>query len=303
MANVYTGAMGMISFQTKLDVIGNNISNARSNGYKKDHETFKVFEEGMRRMVVGDQTESIGAYQDEVHTDNIQTNFDPGLLQVTNSPLDLTLENQTGEQGEKSISFFEVEINGEKQLTRDGHFQLDGENNLSLINGAYLLDVKGNKIKIPQGVDISVDNKGYILNKKTGESIDQIQIRTVDENNTGFLKKTNGNMFQAMSLDDIQKNFGDLSTVLGAFDTNTSLQKIFKNKNILNQAQNTGQFNIFNPQNNNVTVRQQMLEQSNVDVAYEMNEMLLAQKGFQANSKAVMTMDKINEKDANQIGV
>lgn len=104
-----------------------------------------------------------------------------------------------------------------------------------------------------------------------------------------------------MTVADIQDTFGSLDKVLGAFDNNQSLLKVLKNKEVLNEANNTGQINIFNPVNN-VIVAPQTLEQSNVDIAYEMNELMLAQKGFQANSKAVTTFDKVNEKDANQIG-
>lgn len=301
MGNVYTGAMGMISFQTKLDVIGNNIANARSNGYKKDTETFSVFEEGMRKIISNDKTGNIGPYQNEVHIDDIQTNYNPGLIEVTNSSLDVSLQNKANQDGSKNISFFEVGINGENRLTRDGHFQLDEERNLSLMNGAFLLDTNGKHIQIPDGVDITIDREGKVLNKNTGDEIAQLQIRTVDEKNTGYLKKTEGTMFKVMTLDDIQNSFGPLDKVLGAFDSNQSLLKILKNKEVLDEANTSGQINIFNPVNN-VNVMQQTLEQSNVDITAEMNELMLAQKGFQANSKAVTTFDKINEKEANQLG-
>lgn len=302
MANVYTSAMGMISFQNKLDVIGNNIANQKSNGYKKDHETFRVFEEGVQKLVDGDYQKTIGNYEEEVHTDNVQTNYDPGLLKVTNRNLDLALEDKVDVNGDSSVSFFEVEIGGEKMLTRDGHFEIDEENNLTLLNGAYVLDTSGNHIKVPDSSDISVDKYGNIQDSKTGQTLGTVQIRSIAQENTGYLKKTYGNMFQVMSLEEIQKNFGDTREILRVFDTNPSLQKILKNKQVIQEAANTGQINIFG-QSSNVLVRSQTLEQSNVDITSEMNEMLLAQKGFQANAKGLTTMDKINEKEANQIGV
>lgn len=302
MGNIYTAAMGMISFQTKLEVTGNNIANVKSNGYKRDQETFRVFEEGMRKLIAEDGKLEIGTYQNQVHIDNVETNFNPGLLQVTNNPLDLTLQDKANADGTKNVSFFEVEINGQTLLTRDGHFELDEENNLSLMNGAYLLDTNGQRIKIPDGVGVSINEEGMILNKETGEEITQIQIRTVNEENTGFLKKAYGNMFQAITLDELQQNFGPLNEMLRVFDINPSLQNILKNREVLEQAQNTGELNIFDNQSI-VQVKQQMLEQSNVDTSYEMNQLLMAQKGFQANAKAVMAFDKVNEKDANQLGV
>lgn len=303
MGNVYTSAMGMISFQTKLEVVGNNVANSRSTGYKAEHETFKVFEEGVRKILSNDKAGAIGPYQDQVHVDNIYSNFNPGVLEVTNRNLDVSLENKTDVNGNKEISFFEVEIGGERQLTRDGHFKVDEQGNLSLMNGAYVLNTNGQKIQIPDAANVSIDAQGRILNSVNGQEISQIQVRTMNEQNTGFLKKTNGGMFQAMSLEEIEQNFGPVDEMLRVYDINPSLQNILRNKEVLQQAQTSGQINIFSPTNNNVVVRQQTLEQSNVDISYEMNEMLLAQKGFQSNAKALTIIDKINEKDANQLGI
>ncbi|MGF7535600.1 flagellar hook-basal body complex protein [Bacillus mexicanus] len=303
MANVYTSAMGMISFQNKLDVVGNNIANQKSNGYKKDHETFRVFEEGVQKMIEGNRQKTIGDYEEEVHSDNVQTNYDPGLLKVTNRNLDLALEDKTDLNGDSNVSFFEVEISGEKMLTRDGHFEIDEENNLTLLNGAYVLDTNGKHIKVPKGENVSVDSLGNIKSSETGRLLGSIQIRSIAQENTGYLKKTYGNMFQVMSLDEIQKNFGNVNEILRVFDDNPSLQKILKNKQVLQEAASTGQLNIFDGGGGKALVHSQTLEQSNVDITTEMNEMLLAQKGYQANAKALSTMDKINEKEANQIGV
>jgi flagellar basal body rod protein FlgG len=302
MGNIYTSAMGMISYQNKLEVVGNNVANIKSTGYKKDHETFRVFEEGMRKIISSDKAAKIGPYQDEVHVDNVQTNFSPGLLKLTDRALDVSLDDKRDKSGNSDVSFFEVELNGKKYLTREGKFQIDNENNLSLMNGAYILDAKGQHIKVPKGVELSIDTQGTLVNKETGEEITKLQIRSVEQNNTGYIKKAFGNMFEVMSVEEIQNSFGPLNKIIGSFNENPSLQKILKKPNVLSEAQTTGQINIFKPVSD-VNLRQQMLEESNVDVSYEMNEMLLAQKGFQANSKAAMTMDKINEKDANQIGV
>lgn len=39
--SMYSGISGMKNFQTKLDVIGNNIANVNTYGYKKGRVTFK----------------------------------------------------------------------------------------------------------------------------------------------------------------------------------------------------------------------------------------------------------------------
>ena len=48
--SMYSGISGMKNFQTKLDVIGNNIANVNTFGFKKGRVTFK---DTMSQMVSG----------------------------------------------------------------------------------------------------------------------------------------------------------------------------------------------------------------------------------------------------------
>ncbi len=52
--SMYSGISGMKNFQTKLDVIGNNIANVNTSGFKKGRVTFQDM---MSQMTSGAQRE------------------------------------------------------------------------------------------------------------------------------------------------------------------------------------------------------------------------------------------------------
>lgn len=300
MANVYTGAMGMISFQTRLDVIGNNIANSKTEGFKRDDATFEVFREGMRQRITSQGKTNIGPYQDEVHIDNIYTDFSQGNIVLTDKPLDVSIKDSIVD-GENTFSFFEVQHEGQNYLTRNGNLQIDSKGNLSLQNGAYVLNTAGNRVNVGTNTDVSIDSMGQVIDKKSGKVLDKIQIRTVSEENTGYLEKTNMNMYKVMTVDEIEESWGPLNTVIANFNGDLSYSRILKNVDVLNNAANTGTINIYEDEVA-ATLIQGALESSNVDTTEEMTDLIIAQRGIQANSKSLTVFDKINEKDANTVG-
>jgi flagellar basal body rod protein FlgG len=298
MGNLYTGAMGMISFQNEIEVIGNNIANSRTNGFKKDVETFKVFEESFFKISSNDRNEILGKYQHQVHMDEVHTMFEQGNIFSTGSMTDFSIQDTDT----KATSFFTVEKNGEKLLTRDGAFQIDNKGNLSMNDGSFVLDKNGNRIIIPENAKITADRFGNIVNDETGQVIASLGIKTVKEEDKSFLEKIGNNKFGVISMESFEKNYGPLENILEAYDKNASLQRLFKNRETLENIVETRQINVLENATR-IKVSNGTLEQSNVDVAKEMTELMLAQRGFQASAKVVQAMDKVNEKDANQIGL
>lgn len=94
--SMYAGISGMKGFQTKLDVIGNNIANVNTVGFKKGRITFQDM---MSQMSSGAQGATdtrggvnpaqIGLGSQTGSIDNIHTQ---GFRQTTNNPLDFSLE-------------------------------------------------------------------------------------------------------------------------------------------------------------------------------------------------------------------
>lgn len=298
--DVYTGAMGMISFQGKLDVIGNNVANVRTNGYKADHESFKVFQESFMKKTEKGVGHRIGTLQDQLHIDQVATNFEPGLVQQTGKPLDFQLEDAIKPDGTKPVSFFTVQHNGETFLTRNGHYRVDEEGTLSAANGAFLLDTEGNRITLPEGRPYSIESNGRIRLTDTNETVATIAVQQVQEKDLGLLEKAHSSFFRVMTLEDITQHFGPVETILQAFDRNPTVRSVFKDKSTLEEVARTGTLSIASPSEG--VLKGGMIEESNVDLSYEMTEMMVAQKGFSASQKVASTFDRINEKAMNELG-
>lgn len=301
--DLYTSAMGMISNMVKLETISNNIANSQTAGYKYDEATFRVFEENFIRIKYQKEHSRIGSYNDKVYVDNVQTNFKMGDAKYTERTLDMMLDDSrtTG------TSFFVVEReNGEVEqgngtyLTRNGHFLLDADRRLATISGGLLLNEQGEQIRIPEEIEFSVNEKGQIYNTENGEIIDTIQIRTIQEDDLGLLEKVYGGFYQIMDLDYIESNFGNINDLIERFDSNITIQKIFRSVENLEMIRDIGYANILMPFTGEL--RTGFIESSNVDMGKQMTQLIQTQKGVEMNQRTSKVMNEILQKDANEIG-
>lgn len=137
--SMYSGIGGMRNFQTKLDVIGNNISNVNTFGFKKGRTTFKDL---VSQQLAGasNPTENRGgtnprqiglggtlATVDTIHTQ--------GSLQTTGRALDL---------GVSGDGLFIVNDGNLSYYTRAGNFYLDREGTLVTADGLKVQGFKAN---------------------------------------------------------------------------------------------------------------------------------------------------------------
>ncbi len=144
MRALFAGVSGLRNHQTKMDVIGNNIANVNTIGYKSSRvtfqEAFNQLLQGATRPIGGAgglNPIQIGSGVNLGSTDQL---FTQGSLETTGQPLDL------GIQGD---SLFVLSNGGQREYTRAGNFQLDANGNLiSGTTGAkvqgILADVQGN---------------------------------------------------------------------------------------------------------------------------------------------------------------
>ncbi|MFC0474727.1 flagellar hook protein FlgE [Robertmurraya beringensis] len=126
--SMYSGISGMKNFQTKLDVIGNNIANVNTYGFKKGRVTFK---DTMNQMVSGasaSQDNRGGKNPTQVGLGStlatIDTIHTQSSLQTTGRSLDLAISGD---------GYFMVKQGDAQFYTRAGNFYLD--DNGSLVNG------------------------------------------------------------------------------------------------------------------------------------------------------------------------
>ncbi|MBN2799927.1 MAG: flagellar hook protein FlgE [Deltaproteobacteria bacterium] len=124
-----TGASGLGVSSDNLGVIGDNIANINTTGFKSSRATFA----DMLPEYVGGLG-STGAMGRGANLMGIDTMFGQGSLQSTGSALDMAVTGR---------GFFEVKRGGETYYTRDGSFHLDQGGDL--VNGAGL-NVQGYQV-------------------------------------------------------------------------------------------------------------------------------------------------------------
>jgi flagellar hook protein FlgE len=273
---MYSGIGGMRGFQNKLDVIGNNIANVNTIGFKKSRIMFQdILSQTMSggsapaaigtNGVGGTNAKQVGLGSTISAIDVIHTG---GNLQTTNVPSDVAIEGN---------GFFMVQdANSQYFLTRAGNFTFDTDGYLVTSNGMFVVDTAGDKIKIPatgtmkdvksysigqDGKITYTDNAGNTATTTTGIGLAMVS-------NPGGLEKAGSNLYKITAAAD--PDYATPDTLLGSAASGSR-----------------------------GVIRSSTLEMSNVDLAEEFTEMIVAQRGFQANSRIITTSDSILEELVN----
>lgn len=140
--SMYSGVSGMKAHQTKMDVIGNNIANVNTYGFKSSRATFRdIYYQTMKGAAAASGSKGgINASQvgygsalgsvDVMHT---QSN-----LSTTGNPLDLAISGD---------GYFQVmDGDGNKYYTRAGLLDIDAAGNLIDVNGNFVLGTNGDPL-------------------------------------------------------------------------------------------------------------------------------------------------------------
>lgn len=260
--SLYSGVSGLKNFQTKLDVIGNNIANVNTFGYKKGRATFKdmISQTIQGGGTVGANPQQVGLGSQIGTIDTIDTQ---GNLQNTGRVLDLAIQGD----GYFTVQKYDSDSNeliGSPYYTRAGNFYLapdPNDENISYVvtsTGEKLLDKDGNSISIPTDAEnLSIGPDGTVSYQSANPIDPPQQIGLVRFSNPGGLEKAGGNLYQ---------------------ETTNSGAPL--------PAQIPGE-------GGTGTLQSCELEMSNVDLADEFTEMIVAQRAFQANTKIITTSDDI----------
>lgn len=284
--SMYAGISGMKGFQTKLDVIGNNIANVNTVGFKKGRITFQDM---MSQMSSGAQGATdtrggvnpaqIGLGSQTGSIDNIHTQ---GFRQTTNNPLDFSLEGdgmfvvasdlertvQTDFDPENAISNIDLEQSN-VSYTRAGNFYLDTNGNIVNSDGSYLM--------------------GYAEDGDGGINTGNNSVLKIPETAQSFSVQTNGTV-NYIDADGNTQVAGQVA--LANFSNPAGLQKA--GSNLYLNTENAGYTGLAEPETDGVaSIVSGSLEMSNVDLASEFTEMITAQRGFQANTRIITTSDEI----------
>ncbi len=258
MRSLWTGASGMTAQQLNMDTIGNNIANINTNGYKKERVEFQSM------LYQTMQKANVSADSNLTKPLNLQVGhgvkavatsrvFDKGSLQTTSNALDFALDGP---------GFFAVQVGDGVQYTKSGTFQLTpNEEDLVLVtpDGYPILNTDGEQIVITGSTSIVVDQEGVFWERTgTGDSVELgIQFDIVQFTNPQGLEAVGGSYFEAT-----------VASGEALRETESDLEEY-------------------------TYVNQGFLEMSNVNIADEMVNMIVAQRAYELNSKTITTSDEM----------
>ena len=120
LTSVYTGMSGMEAYQQGLEVIGNNVANLNTAGFKFTEPLFDDVETdtGTGGFTGSPGTPTTGG---GVSVDDSHVSFSQGNEEATGDPLDAAVNG---------LGFFMVNLNGSTYYTRAGAFQLNSSGDL-----------------------------------------------------------------------------------------------------------------------------------------------------------------------------
>lgn len=257
--SLWTAASGMKTQQMYVDSIANNLANVNTIGYKKEGMEFKsLFYETLRESAAPDENGNGTPVSLQVGHGvraiaNVK-NFSQGSIETTNNPLDFSIDGN---------GFFSIQdSNGDTVYTKEGSFKIslmEDAIRLTTSDGYAVLNTEGEPIELENDFlseNLVVDTLGN-LKYMTPEGAQDlgIQMGIVQFRNTPGLDAIGGSYY---------KKTGASGEAL--FEANED--DLVKSK-----------------------VSQGSLEASNVQVVEEMVKMIVAQRAYELNSKAIQTSD------------
>ncbi|RFU60730.1 flagellar hook-basal body protein [Peribacillus glennii] len=265
-----TNTLGQL--QHKMDMIGHNISNIQTTGYKRKESYFndllvQEFNNQKQRNEIGRLT-PLGIRQGTgARISQSQLVLTQGSIKNTERSLDVALE--------KEDLFFKVRVaddQGENtRYTRDGAFYLSPVSNnpeqMMLVTGkGYpVLDEFNNPIVISGSIEnLTFSKEGQLKAETDNGAVQTFNLGMISIKKPQFLEQIGENLL------GLPANFDDLG--IDQEDIMTALEGGLRQ---------------------DISMRQGALENSNVDLSKEMTDLMNVQRQYQFNAKSVTMADQM----------
>lgn len=317
---MYSGVSGLRAHQSKMDVIGNNIANVSTWGYKAMSASFK--ESVYQTMISGSSgstndggyggvNPSMVGYGSMVSA--ISSNFTSGNQVYTGQGLDCYIDGTAffavgpiygGGNEEKTVGELNVSRVGNFGIVND--FLVDSNGRyiygFNMTGGVTYEDKKDANGKITDSPDMDgfTDTDGLYKMNADVTAMKPIKLPTKLDTGeeldlTSFSIQSDGKLY------GLDMNSGK-TLLLGCI----GLVNV-QNPNGLTKADgpyystggSSGTATIIQPGGKTGKLLSNYLESANVDIANEFSEMITTQRGFQANSKIITVTDEMLEQLVN----
>ncbi len=261
--SMYSGVSGLRTHQQMMDVTGNNIANVSTTGFKS---SATVFQDTLSQTLAGAAaptpdggTPAFGGSNPAqvglgVRLGGISTNMTQGSSQLTGRATDLAVQGD---------GYFVVKNGLDTLYTRAGSFSLDAKGQLTTPAGGLVMNTDDEAIVIPVGEveSYTIAPDGKIVGNRADGSLLQIgQIRLATFANPAGLAKVGGSL--------LRETVNSGPVIDGASPG-------------VPGADGRGLLAVG------------VLEMSNVDLAQEFTNLIVAQRGFQANSRIITASDEV----------
>ncbi len=263
--SLWTAASGMRSEQVAVDNIANNIANVNTTAYKSQSTQFKSL---LYQTLQAETTTANGETKPTAaqvglgtRVASVNASFTQGALLANDNKMACAIEGS---------GFYSVQgVDGQIYYTRDGNFgwTLDADGSRVLANSAGLkvMSSAGQRIVLPNGVGadtVSVGKDGLL----------------------GY-RQADG-------------TFVSMNTYIGLYQFQNPVGLEKQSGNLYAASEASGE--AINERNTNLpitpsTVAQGYLEGSNVNIADEMVSLIISQRAYELNSKAITTSDSMLE--------
>lgn len=321
---MFSGVSGLKTHQIKMDVIGNNIANVNTPGFKSGHANFKdVFYQTLTAAtdataLNGGVNPSQIGYGTQINS--IEVNFSNAGYMTSSSPTHCYINGE---------GFFVVQDSaGEYNYKRLGDFKFDGNGNLvdsssnfvmgypavladadgNPVTQVPLLDGGGNPVLDPYGNPVmtwSAPPVMTVVDNSDLQALSPIRIPYYDKLTGEFSVNDGSDPSKIAEITNLQINADgtiiasvdnkivELGQICIAYVPNASA--LVQNGDSSYVARgNTGAITYHVADDGTVGgIISGALESSNVDLANEFTEMIITQRGFQANSRIITVGDEM----------
>ena len=264
MRSLWTAASGMISQQQNVDNIAHNLANVNTTGYKKERMEFKtLLYETMKRADFDPANRTgrpvnlqIGHGVRPIAVSRI---FTMGALERTDNPEDVAIAGRGFFVVQRGIDSDDI------KYTKDGSFKispLEDGNMLVTADGYPILDTNDETILFPPEVviaNVTIDEAGFLYYSDQQNAVHamDVQLKLVQFPNDQGLEGIGSNLLA---------------------ETPASGAPVPEWEGLVAQRSR---------------IMQGVLEMSNVQVAEEMVNLIVAQRAYDLNSKAITTSDEM----------
>ena len=250
---MHTASTGMEAQQLNIDTIANNLANVNTNGFKRSRAEFADLLYQIQRLP-GSNASNVGVFPVGIQ---VGAGVRPITVAKEYVQGNLRKTDNALDIAIEGVGFFQVQRpDGTTMYTRAGSFKINNTGNVVTGDGDTLLP----NITIPSGalqIDVGIDGTVSVLLPGVTQATQVGQIQLVRFDNPSGLIGQGSNLFLN-------------STASGPAQAGTP-------------GFTTGFGNI----------RQGFLETSNVNIADEMVNMIIAQRSYEINAKAIQAADEM----------